>query len=93
MVTGRPAAEWAEVKKKGFTESEKVGAWVRLSRKSLTHYMMFVHGWKVRPHQKELVKALEALILPPVCWGTAHPICECSGAHVCDACFPCRVHK
>ena len=74
------------------TETEKLAAWVVASRKSLTHYMMFVHGWKVRPHQKELVKALEALILPPACWGKDHPICECS-AHVCDACFPCRVHK
>lgn len=86
------AIEWAEAKKRGFTAAEKLGAWVRLSRKSLTHYMMFVHGWKVRDHQRELIKSLEALILPPKCWGTEHPICKCE-THACDACFPCRVHK
>ncbi len=74
------------------TETEKMASWILASRQSLTHYMMFVHGWKVRPHQRELVQALEALVLEPSCWGTEHPICECS-VHVCDACFPCRVHE
>ena len=43
---------------------------LEVSRVDLPTYMEFVHGWEVRAHQRPWVTALDALLIPPVCWGT-----------------------
>jgi phage terminase large subunit-like protein len=49
-------------------------------------YVEFVHGWESRPHQRAWIEALNALIIPPVCYNT-------NNTHDGASCFLCRVHK
>jgi len=78
------------------SEIERLAASIVLSRRDLAWYMQFVHGWRVRPHQELLVRALQALVLKPECWlrpSGGHDICKCDGAHECSECFICRVWR
>lgn len=70
---------------------DRLAASILLSRRDLAWYMNFVHGWRVRDHQRTLVSALQSLIIQPECWG--HEICSCPGAHECSDCFRCRVWR
>lgn len=72
---------------------EQAAAFLRLCRDDFALYQRYVHEWEPRPHQKAWGEALQALVTEPECWGREHPVCECVGYHVCDACFPCRVQR
>jgi phage terminase large subunit-like protein len=73
-------------------EPERQADFLATCREDLELFIRFVFGWDLWRHQPELIAALQALIIAPECWLTPHPLCQCPGAHVCDACFLCRVH-
>ena len=72
---------------------ERLAASIVLARRDLAWYMLFVHGWRVREHQRALVSALQALIIQPECWGSEHEVCACREGHGCSGCFNCRVWR